>query len=426
MRVKVKKSKVLCLIATLVMVLSMIYIPAIKTQAAGRWMQYYADWWYLNEDGTYPVNEWKEVEGKWYLFNSEGYVIYNSWKQAQTTADWYYVGNDGAMVTGWQLINGDWYYFDNDGVMAHDTKIGEYELDSDGVWMGGHTGWFKKHDQWYYYKADGTPFSGWLQSGPDWYYIDEGGKAHSGWLQYNGGWYYTDSDGKIRKDWVQVDGTWYLFDSTGKWIDDNKIIYLTFDDGPGPYTSRLLDILDKYNVKATFFVTGAYPGYANCIGRAYNAGHAIGVHSYTHNYNQIYASESAYWSDFEKVEDLIVSQTGQRTNIFRFPGGSSNAVSKFNPGIMTRLTKQAGQKGYYYFDWNVLSGDAGETTSSTGVYNNIVKGVSGRSTSVVLCHDIKGFTVDAMESFIPWAQSNGYTFLPLTENSPGAHHSLNN
>jgi peptidoglycan/xylan/chitin deacetylase (PgdA/CDA1 family) len=219
---------------------------------------------------------------------------------------------------------------------------------------------------------------------------------------------------------------WYLLDASGRWINENKIIYLTFDDGPGPYTDRLLTILDKYNVKATFFVTGAYPSYSYCIGKAYNAGHSIGVHTYTHNYNQIYASESAYWSDFEKIQNLIASQTGSRTNLVRFPGGSSNMVSKINPGIMTRLTKSMNSRGYTYFDWNVISGDAGETTCSTGVYNYMVKGVQSHTSSVVLCHDIKSYTVDAMEDFIPWAQSNGYTFLPLTTNSPTAHQTVQN
>ena len=205
-----------------------------------------------------------------------------------------------------------------------------------------------------------------------------------------------------------------------------KSVYLTFDDGPGPYTDRLLGTLDKYNVKATFFVTSAFPSYAGCIKKEYDAGHTIAVHSYTHNYRQIYSSESAYWDDFEKMQSVIVSQTGERTNLFRFPGGSSNRVSSFNSGIMTRLASEAGQKGYKYFDWNVASGDAGDTTSSTKVCQNIINGIKGHNESVVLCHDVKDYTVTAMETFIPWALSNGYTFIPLSENSIDAHHPIQN
>ncbi|MBR2745247.1 MAG: polysaccharide deacetylase family protein [Erysipelotrichaceae bacterium] len=210
-------------------------------------------------------------------------------------------------------------------------------------------------------------------------------------------------------------------------VGSQGVVYLTFDDGPSGYTPRLLDILDKYNVKATFFVTNAFPGSIYNIKRAYESGHTIAVHSYTHNYAQIYSSDDAYWADFEAMEDIIVAQTGHRTNLFRFPGGSSNTVSRnYSYGIMSRLTDQAYRKGYVYFDWNVASGDAGETTSSSVVYQNIIDGVSRMNTSVVLCHDSKGYTVDAIEDVIIWCLDHGYTLLPLDANSFTAHHGVNN
>ena len=204
-----------------------------------------------------------------------------------------------------------------------------------------------------------------------------------------------------------------------------KTIYLTFDDGPSYYTPQLLDVLAKYNVKVTFFVTGNHPDYNDCIGRAYEEGHSIGVHSYTHNYYSIYASEDAFFEDFNKCEELIYEQTGSYTKLFRFPGGSSNTVSNFNPGIMSRLTKTMTDMGYYYFDWNVTSGDAGETTETDQVFWNVVNG-SGHNVNVVLQHDIKGFSVAAVERIIVWGLNNGYQFLPLEESSYGAHHGVNN
>ena len=93
---------------------------------------------------------------------------------------------------------------------------------------------------------------------------------------------------------------------------------------------------------------------------------------------------------------------------------------------MTRLAQQAADKGYVYFDWNVESGDAGRTTDPAQVYRNIINGVSGRKTSVVLCHDSKSYTVDAIEDVIIWCLNNGYSFQPLTENSFTAHHGINN
>ncbi len=205
-----------------------------------------------------------------------------------------------------------------------------------------------------------------------------------------------------------------------------KVIYLTFDDGPGPYTDQLLDVLSRYNVKATFFVTCRYPDYFDCIGRAFREGHSIGVHSATHDYYTIYASEDAFFEDFNEVEELSLAQTGETTTLCRFPGGSSNTVSRFNRGIMTRLAKALETMGYQYFDWNITSGDAGETTSTEQVYSNIVEGCLEQEPAVVLQHDIKDFSVAAVERVIVWALNNGYTFAALEPNSPTTHHKIAN
>lgn len=205
-----------------------------------------------------------------------------------------------------------------------------------------------------------------------------------------------------------------------------KIVYLTFDDGPGKYTGELLDILAQYNVKATFFVTGANPDYYDQIGRAFREGHSIGIHSYTHVYENIYSGEDAYFSDLNQTQALIQSQTGYTTTLIRFPGGSSNTVSNFNPGIMTSLTKAVTDMGYQYFDWNVLSGDAGETTDPYTIAWNVCSGMASNSVSVVLQHDIKSYSVAAVEMIIKWGLENGYTFLPLNSTSPTAHHGVNN
>ena len=207
---------------------------------------------------------------------------------------------------------------------------------------------------------------------------------------------------------------------------DSSTIYLTFDDGPGPYTGRLLDVLARYNVKATFFVTGANQKYFDQIGRAYSEGHSIGVHTYSHNYRSIYSSEEAFLQDFNAVQELIYNQTGSYTQICRFPGGSSNTVSSFNPGIMTSLAAALTDMGYQYFDWNVSSGDAGETSDTDTIAQNIINGCSGRKVSVVLQHDIKDYSVNAVEQVIIWGLNNGYVFRALDVTSPAAHHGINN
>lgn len=205
-----------------------------------------------------------------------------------------------------------------------------------------------------------------------------------------------------------------------------KVVYLTFDDGPGPDTGRLLDVLKKYGVKATFFVTCNRAGNRQFIKRAYDEGHTIGLHSCTHDYAKIYTSEEAYFKDLEDVSNLVKDLTGVESKLIRFPGGSSNTVSKtYNKGIMSRLTKAVQEKGYAYFDWNVSSGDAGGANTSGMVYNNITKSLRG-DYSVVLQHDIKGFSVDAVENVIKFGKQYGFEFRALDINSPTAHHRVNN
>ncbi|MBR0510922.1 MAG: polysaccharide deacetylase [Clostridia bacterium] len=209
--------------------------------------------------------------------------------------------------------------------------------------------------------------------------------------------------------------------------ETGKIIYLTFDDGPGQYTERLLNILAKYNVKATFFVTHMYPSYTDLIGREAREGHAVAIHTYCHDYSKIYASDQAFWDDYAKMQAIILEQTGSETRLMRFPGGSSNTVSSnYSVGIMSRLAQQVEERGYTYFDWNVASGDAGQTTESAQVLINCQRSVESVDVSVLLCHDVKEYTVDAMDEFISWALSNGYQFRPLTADSYAAHHPIAN
>ncbi len=205
----------------------------------------------------------------------------------------------------------------------------------------------------------------------------------------------------------------------------DKVIYLTFDDGPGIRTPDLLAILEKYNVKATFFVVGT--AYLEFLDDIANAGHSIGIHTNSHRYEDIYSSTDSFWKDFNAMDDKIFQRTGIHTKLYRFPGGSSNRTSiKYCPGIMTKLVKEVQNKGYYYFDWNVDSDDAGSAKTANQVYNNVIAGVKNKDKSVVLMHDIKSYTVDAIESIIRWGLQNGYIFLPLDENAPSVHHTVKN
>ena len=207
-------------------------------------------------------------------------------------------------------------------------------------------------------------------------------------------------------------------------IPEGKIIYLTFDDGPGKYTDEILEILKKYDIKATFFTCGN--GQPKKITQIYEAGHTVGIHCRNHDYTIVYANEEAYFEDLFAMQDLIYECTGVRTTLVRFPGGSSNKVSEFNPGIMTRLTEQLQLQGFQYFDWNVSSGDSG-TKDTEKILNNMINGVKKHKWSVVLQHpETREYSMNALERFIVWAIENGYTFLNLDNTSPTAHHSVNN
>lgn len=204
-----------------------------------------------------------------------------------------------------------------------------------------------------------------------------------------------------------------------------KNIYLTFDDGPSPYTQQLLDTLEQYNVKATFFTVNT--PYASLIAEEAAGGHTVGIHSASHKYSKIYDSQKAFFKDFYKQRTVIYEKTGVYPTILRFPGGSSNTMSKrYCKGIMTKLTKAVTKAGFQYYDWNVLSGDAGETTSTEQVFQNVIDGVQKYNDSVVLQHDTMEFSVNAVERIIIWGLAHGYTFLPLTEDSPVVHHKVCN
>jgi len=213
----------------------------------------------------------------------------------------------------------------------------------------------------------------------------------------------------------------------GEPVTGSKIVFLTFDDGPGPYTAEILDILAKYKVPATFFVTDQFDEYKDLIAREAKEGHTVAVHTYSHDYETLYASEEAYWDDFTKMNDLIEEQTGTRSDIFRFPGGSSNEISyQYNIGIMTALTAAASDIGLDYYDWNVDSNDAGGAETADEVAANVIEGIQNTDISVVLMHDIHEYTKDALEQIIKYGQENGYTFMNIYKGCFNCHHTVNN
>lgn len=203
-------------------------------------------------------------------------------------------------------------------------------------------------------------------------------------------------------------------------------IYLTFDDGPSYLTSDFLDILKEFNIKATFFVNNR-AGYDAVVKRAFEEGHSIGMHSSNHNYRSVYASEESFYADLYANQTWIKSLIGIAPNIYRFPGGSSNVSSNFNPGIMTTLTKSILNKGIQYFDWNASAGD-GVIHPSDFYVTNVKRQLGTNASYIVLMHDGAGHkeTLGALREILTYATGLGYTFKPLNYSSPSAHHGVKN
>lgn len=208
----------------------------------------------------------------------------------------------------------------------------------------------------------------------------------------------------------------------------NKVVFLTFDDGPSENTGKILKILEKYDAKATFFVTGNGQADNHFIKEAYDQGNAIGLHTYTHDYSYVYSSVDNYFQDLQQISDMVKDITGEAPKVIRFPGGSSNTVSaNYTEGIMSRLVDLVHEKGYEYFDWNVSSGDA---SGNDIPVDTIVQGATAceEQYCTILFHDTmaKNTTVEALPDIIRHYKEQGYVFLPLTRDSVAAHHGVNN
>jgi len=188
----------------------------------------------------------------------------------------------------------------------------------------------------------------------------------------------------------------------------NGVVYLTFDDGPlSGTTNVILDILKEEGVKATFFVTSKGPD--DLIKREFNEGHTVALHTSSHDYARIYSSDAAFFKDLEEVGARVKRITGHDAKIIRFPGGASNTISRrYSVGIMSRITKEALNRGYRYYDWNISSGDAGETRDPNQVYSNVVNNLRRDRANMVLMHDIKPYTRDALKRIIQYCKKNGY------------------
>lgn len=201
-------------------------------------------------------------------------------------------------------------------------------------------------------------------------------------------------------------------------------VYLTFDDGPSSNTDQILDILKEYDVKATFFVVGKTDERSvKAYQRIVDEGHTLAMHSYSHKYDEIYESKEAFAKDLNSLQEYLYETTGVWPRIYRFPGGSSNTVSKVD---MQELIEYLTDIGITYFDWNVASGDAvSRTLPAETIVDNCLSGIEKQKESVILMHDAsnKGTTVEALPRIIEAIQERGDTgILPITDETVPVQH----
>ncbi len=213
-------------------------------------------------------------------------------------------------------------------------------------------------------------------------------------------------------------------ENAGESETDCKEIYLTFDDGPSGNTSKILDILKEYGVKATFFVVGKTDDNSVALyQRIVEEGHTLAMHSYSHKYNELYKSEENFVEDMEKLQEYLYDITGIWPRYYRFPGGSSNTVSKVD---MYKLMAYLNENGITYFDWNVSSGDASSVQiSSANIVDNCMNGMRDKKECMILMHDAneKKTTVEALSEVIRQIQERGDSvFLPITDDTPPIQH----
>ncbi len=202
-----------------------------------------------------------------------------------------------------------------------------------------------------------------------------------------------------------------------------KKAYLTFDDGPSINTDEILDILKDYHIKATFFVVGKEDETSKSIyRRIVEEGHTIGMHSYSHDYKEIYASLDAFRLDLEKIQKLISDTTGVKPKLYRFPGGSSNKVSETDMKI---LADYLTQQGITYVDWNVTSKDAGgDDIDADSIINNILYNIDNIDNPVILMHDAKNkeSVIEALPAVITKLQEQDYTLDAIREDMDLVQH----
>ncbi len=195
--------------------------------------------------------------------------------------------------------------------------------------------------------------------------------------------------------------------------NDTKTAYITFDDGPSSTTTKILDILKKRDIKATFFVvTGDYNApNLDLLKQINDEGHALGIHSHSHIYKEIYDSKESFLKEINDSFNIIYEKTSVKPTVIRFPGGS---INKFNSDIYEDITSEVLNRNFRYYDWNVSFEDAKNDATVDEIYQNVLDGIEKNNENdlVILAHDRANNNnmLEALEKVIDVLESYDYSF----------------
>lgn len=386
------------------------------------WTKSDGNWYYLSYTGKQETG-WLEENGKKYYLDKDGKMV-TGWNRIDNKN--YYFGEDGILTSGWILQDSKYYYINEDGTPHTGWLIdGEknYYLADDGAM---HTGWLQYSGFWYYLGDSGAMVTGWHTIDENSYFFGETGEMYTGWLIDGGNTYYFNTDGKIAKGWVKLDDKqyymdptsgamhtngWvydgegaYFLDASGVWVPNKKVangptIALTFDDGPGKYTDRLLACLKENEATATFFVLGSLVDqYPNTLKEMVAIGCEIGNHSYSHA-TLTKLDEVGLKNEIDTTSQKIKAITGTDVFLVRPPGGTHNEYVRNivnAPFIMWSLDT---------LDWQSKNTEI----VVEKVLNNVKDG------DIILLHDIHITSVEAAEVLIPTLKEAGYNLVTVSE-----------
>ena len=261
----------------------------------------------------------------------------------------------------------------------------------------------------------------------DWYRQKYGDELSIVFSEENGGNKTADAKEDINAETGGFEQDYAEVDSSGEQspedIEGTRYVYLTFDDGPSIYTDEILDILQEFDVKATFFVCGKPDSkYVDFYKRIVEDGHTLGMHSYSHKYSDIYSSREAFEEDFKKLRVFLYETTGVWAKYYRFPGGSSNGVSHVD---IKELESFLEESDVTFYDWNISAKDDKAGNTKESIYANIVDNVPKFKHCIVLMHDAadKRSTVDALPDVIKAIKAMDDTVIvPITDNTLPVQH----